>query len=70
MDSQNGAGEFTLDQFKTFLHKLGLGAKANDEQIRRIFDHVDINHNGLINHHEFSKAFKVTFSPFFFETHQ
>lgn len=29
-------------------------------QIRRLAEHVDSDHNGLINYHEFSRAFKIT----------
>jgi len=59
IDEEN-LGQITYDQFKLFIHKLGLGPKTNDEQIRRIADHVDLDKNGLINYHEFSRAFKIT----------
>ena len=30
---EHGTGEITYDQFKIFVHKLGLGAKTNDDQV-------------------------------------
>ena len=47
----NGDGKLSYDEFKK-----GMGAEAEDEEIRKIMEAIDINKTGFINYSEFLAA--------------
>jgi len=49
----NGDGSLSLDEFAAAIASLRLAPPLDDEQVKAIFDAVDLNTSGTINYHEF-----------------